>query len=342
MFNRNTSPLYTTKTPIAENIPSCAVCGRQDETLRAVIYPYVISLILMTFRREFNGVWCKKHRNLKLFLASLITSTIGWIGLPFGIILAPITLFKLARGSDQHTSMSFRILRELAEHRLNSGDTEGAVRCLEAALQVQDDDGVRERLSELYRMRLPTHDDDKKHPQAIPIIVLLLGAAALGAVIGILDYMTIFPSPRGEATWGVSTYVTIISWITLVAPAFVGGLVLRLSVERTLTRLNCHRKLFAIGLALLSACLALYSLLAGRTIAMYVDTLLDWGPAFESTRAAILTSGAVLTRGGVFTVLYMLRTDKTWTTIYLLDCCVLTFLARRDTLTVSYRLCAKG
>ena len=28
--------------------------------------------------------------------------------------------------------------------------------------------------------------------------------------------------------------------------------------------------------------------------------------------------------------------------ISLLDCCVLTFLARRDTLTVSYRLCAKG
>jgi hypothetical protein len=34
----------------------CQVCGRQDETLRVVAYPYLFSLIFVTFRRAFFGL----------------------------------------------------------------------------------------------------------------------------------------------------------------------------------------------------------------------------------------------------------------------------------------------
>ena len=125
MFKHNTLSQYKARTADAKTIPACEVCGRQDETLRAVTYPYVISLLFITFRRRFNGVWCKKHRNLRLFLATLITTTIGLLGVPFGLIFAPITLFKLARRGDQHHSLSLRILCDLAELKLNSGDAEG-------------------------------------------------------------------------------------------------------------------------------------------------------------------------------------------------------------------------
>ena len=30
----------------------CQLCGRQDETLRVVVYPYVVSLLVVTFRRS--------------------------------------------------------------------------------------------------------------------------------------------------------------------------------------------------------------------------------------------------------------------------------------------------
>ena len=43
-------------------VPACQECGRQDETLRVVAYPFVVSLVLVTFRRNFAGVWCGVHR----------------------------------------------------------------------------------------------------------------------------------------------------------------------------------------------------------------------------------------------------------------------------------------
>src|SRR5512141_79048 len=58
----------------------CAVCGRQDYTLRYVAYPYVISLLVITFRRAFVGLWCRKHANLRLISASLISACFGWLG----------------------------------------------------------------------------------------------------------------------------------------------------------------------------------------------------------------------------------------------------------------------
>jgi hypothetical protein len=35
---------------------ACQLCGRQDETLRVVLYPYVISVVVVTFRRSFAGL----------------------------------------------------------------------------------------------------------------------------------------------------------------------------------------------------------------------------------------------------------------------------------------------
>ena len=69
--------------------PACQQCGRQDETLRVVAYPYVVSIVVVTQRAAFSGIWCGTHRRQNLLKAGLLTSTLGWLGIPFGIIYTP-------------------------------------------------------------------------------------------------------------------------------------------------------------------------------------------------------------------------------------------------------------
>ena len=309
-------------TPHTEEVPACSVCGRQDETLRLVAYPYVFSLAVLTFRRTFAGLWCKKHRNLRLALASLISATVGWIGIPFGFLFTPLTLFKLAQGGDQPVEPNIRLLKNLAENKLKEGDQQGAIRCLEEGLQLRDDETIRERLSELYRRyRLPAYEGGL--PQALPFVGAMLGAIVVGAAIGVLDYVITagFSSLFGGET---SIYLVILSWTPLVAMAFIGGLILCQLIEWALAHTRCRQMLLGVSLAVVSASLALYGLPEGRAIGQYVEMLLS-GMAFESTNDAILTSGAVLTRGGVWAIwstLQMVGTSGIIDTLIVLACAV--------------------
>jgi len=61
----------------------CQVCGRQDETLRLVAYPYVFSLVVITIRRAFTGLWCRRHRLRYQELAGMISAVLGWFGIPY-------------------------------------------------------------------------------------------------------------------------------------------------------------------------------------------------------------------------------------------------------------------
>src|SRR5687767_9038226 len=94
---------------------SCEVCGRQDETVRFVIYPYVFSFVVVTFQRAFSGCWCRLHRIPRWLAASLITSILGWLGIPFGILFTPLSLLQLARGGLQDRQINGQILRSIGE-----------------------------------------------------------------------------------------------------------------------------------------------------------------------------------------------------------------------------------
>ena len=281
--------------------PACSVCGRQDETLRAVIYPYVFSLVVVTFRRAFAGLWCKKHRNLRLALASLITATIGWIGIPFGFFFTPVALFKLARGGDQPAELNADMLRALAERKLQQGDEKAAVRCLEASLQFRDDNTVRERLRQV-RMKFgsPVLQGGCLHT-VLTLAGVLLGAAGVGAAIGALDYVitAIFSAMVGEE---LSIYLVILSWAPFVAMTFIGGLSLFQIIEWGLARIRCRRLYLATSIGIVTAVLATYSLLQGSAISEYVAALLSGG-VFESGFDAIFTGILFLPLGGLFWLL---------------------------------------
>jgi tetratricopeptide (TPR) repeat protein len=304
-------------TGVDVRLPACSVCGRQDETLRYVSYPYVVSIVVLTFRRSFSGLWCRRHRNLRLLAASLITALVGWLGFPFGLIFTPIALLKLVRGGDQILQLgeqNVELLDRLARHNLAEGDSEGATRCLEAILQIRDDAAVRQRLSELYTYRAPAGQGDGG--QALPVAGAILGAALLGIAIGALNYLI------SQGFWALfgdagSIYVVALGWAPLLALAFTGGLLLRQLVVWTVAHTARRWMAAAVAVAIVCASLALYGLPTGGAIGYYAELPLS-DNAFEPIGDALRTAGAVLTRGGAWNLSSMAETGETYGTIYLL------------------------
>jgi hypothetical protein len=296
-------------------IPACSICGRQDETLRLVIYPYVISLIVVTFRRAFTGLWCRKHRIQRLGLAGLITSTIGWLGIPFGFLFTPLALYKLAKGGEQPADVNLGILRRLADHKQKGGDFQGARRCLEEALKFKEEGELREGLIRLYRS-YPSTIRGSGLATFIPFLSVMFGASLIGVMIGGIDYgfTRVLFQFLGEE---VPIYVAIMTWVPLVAMLFLGGLILFHLVRWGLESSKTHQPLLAAALAFISSALALYGVMEGRVIGEYIEQLAMDFP-FESIVDFINTTGMVLTQGGTWIIEDALVTGEMTSIIYLL------------------------
>lgn len=73
---------------------------------RYVVYPYVASLLILTFRRSMGSVRLVETGSWPmgpLFGAATITTLFGWWGFPWGIIWSPLALFNLWRGGSDAT-----------------------------------------------------------------------------------------------------------------------------------------------------------------------------------------------------------------------------------------------
>jgi len=77
---------------------SCRRCGRTDPTLRMCAFPWVISIVILTFRRSWSGVYCESCRKVMMRRAKLMTLLLGWWGVPFGPIASLMVLFTASQG----------------------------------------------------------------------------------------------------------------------------------------------------------------------------------------------------------------------------------------------------
>ncbi len=296
-------------------VPACSICGRQDATLRVVSYPYVFSVVVVTFRRAFSGLWCRQHRVLRQILAGLITSIFGWLGIPFGFLFTPVALITLARGGNQPAESNVQLLKDLAEHKQKQGDLPGAIRCLEVGLRFRDDEAIRSRLHELYRRQGAT-GYERALPPLMPIVGALVAAAIVGGSVGVMDYLIV---------WGleyliqgsVNFYLGLLTWGPLVAMAFLAGVVLVKLVEWALASSRLLQMPVEISLAVVSASLMLYGLPEGRAIVRLIQMVMS-GTGFASLGETISAGGAILTRGGVWIVWDGLRAVETPGIIYAL------------------------
>jgi tetratricopeptide (TPR) repeat protein len=278
--------------------PACDVCGRHDESLRLAAFPFVFSLLFVTFRRTFAGTWCRKHRNRYWALSTLITAAAGWLGIPFGLLYTPLTLFKLARGGMQPTDQNQHLLQVLAGYKLQLGDVKGATRCLEEILRLRDDEAGRCRVQEIYAQHWPA-GHPQAQPAAWPLLAAILGAAAVGVAVGLVDTgaARLFSTLSEE---GSSFIVVMLSWVPWVAGLFLGGLAVTQMIESALHRAAVRQMALGIAFAVLAAIVALFGTQQGMALGDAIGLLLS-GVAPQTAAEAMFYFSFILTGGqGVY------------------------------------------
>ena len=279
--------------------PACEICGRQDETLRLVAYPYVISVIVMTFRRNFAGLWCWRHRMLYLGLASLITAALGWMGIPFGFIYTPAALYTLSRGGEMSRDANVDLLKRLTKVKLDAGEVQSARRIVEEALRLRDDSQTRQVVQELYR-RTSLSLTERTQREALYFAAAPIAAIALGIAVGFIDVIItslinlILP---GE----LPLLLAILSWGPFIALVFSAGLVLKELLHIVLVKTQTVQQLLGLVLAGLMALMTAYGILQGAMIAEYLQAMMS-GMEFTNFGDFIMTSLAVTTQGGFWVI----------------------------------------
>lgn len=278
--------------------PACQACKIQDESLRVVSYPYVVSILVVTFQRAFFGIYCRKHQRWYHFLASLITSVAGWLGIPYGFILTPIVLAKLARGGILDTAANVQLLQSVADIKLQEGDASGAILCLEEILKLEDGAETRERLSKLYQLHRVRDDKDGLDFvwQVVSIPFLLLISASVGLVVALIDLLisTLLSPLFGE---GGSILIAILSWIPIVTMMFFGILTVRAVTRWCVYKNKQAFALFGGFIAFVSTFCFFYSILEGRAI---INTLQGVSAIFSiSAGDGVFAIRSVLAHGGL-------------------------------------------
>lgn len=281
--------------------PVCEVCKSQDESLRAVTYPFLFSVIFATFQRTFSGVFCAKHQRRYHILASLITATAGWLGIPYGFIMTPLTLFKLARGGIVHTEQSVDTLNQIAEKKLRLGDRAGTIRCLEESLKLQDNLLTREKLGRLYQQSISSTDKSFTQPiwQIFAIPVLLILALIIGVALGFVDTIVIWLiAPLfGSET---SIILAIVSWLPTVSFLFGGVLFARAILRWSLQKTGIMSVALGSLISFTSTALLFYSVLEGQLILRNLEAIITFFSISKSD--GIFAVRSLLSHGGLDTL----------------------------------------
>jgi len=275
----------------------CDVCGRQDETVRFVVYPYVFSILVVTFQRAFSGCWCRFHRIQRWLAASLITSIFGWLGIPFGILITPVRLLQLARGGLQDGNLNGRILRLIGEEKHRSGDVAGAIRCLEASLLYLDDAEVNEKLRGLYRSQ--SQNSEAFSPglvqffafSTIPVVV-----SVVGIFVGLTDFFVRWVASSLLSEFPL--YLVILLQAPFVILVYFCVVLFNYAFQITLRSSRTYSMLFLYAVGIVTALLFINSIVSGGTYGIYISYFINGFR--EQVDEALSTILAILTRGGFY------------------------------------------
>lgn len=284
----------------AEQI-SCQVCNGQDETLRLISYPFVFSLVIITFRRMFHGVYCSRHANRYFFLATLITMTVGWMGIPFGLIFTPVTLFNLYNSDKRLRPANAKLLLEIAKAKQEKGHTREAAVFYQESLWLNGKES-RQVDSSPDLPALVVFDKPEFLVQVFSLLGGFSAAWLLGFLIGLIDGM--ISTPFVDLQGQISVLVIIFSYIPLLLMLFFGGFVLarfvRWMLERTLITSHWVGRMVAGFTSLIS----FYAILVGN---LFFFVQAGSGQMAESLMDYIRINGLLLVHGGWLTLNGLIR-----------------------------------
>jgi hypothetical protein len=124
---------------IATSLIACARCGGVDQTLRSASFWYIVSLIVISFRRGGAAVLCASCRRYRAIEYSAISVLAGWWGIPWGIVWTLHALANNLRGGGQDRRTNAIVLA-LAGRELNArGESLRAADAHNAALALDAD-----------------------------------------------------------------------------------------------------------------------------------------------------------------------------------------------------------
>jgi hypothetical protein len=133
----------------------CAECGVTTAQPRYVIFPYVVSLILVTYRRYTQGIFCPKCAQKKAIQASATTWLLGWWGVPFGPIFTIGAIFRNLLNGEMPPDANFQILKHQGIYFGIHNKPELANAALDQAARFSITEIANVRLAEIRRL-LPT------------------------------------------------------------------------------------------------------------------------------------------------------------------------------------------
>lgn len=106
--------------PVGEEfyIPECRCerCGKLDSSVRATIFLWVLSLLVVTFRRGWGGVLCSRCRLKYSVLFNLEVCLLGWWGFPWGVIFSIDALVRNSIGGIQPKEVNAALLASVCYH----------------------------------------------------------------------------------------------------------------------------------------------------------------------------------------------------------------------------------
>jgi uncharacterized protein YraI len=130
-----------------EPLLHCDKCGQADHTLRVTVFIYVISIVVMTFKRGWAGLLCRNCRIKYGAFFFVISALFGWWGIPWGIIYTLMALVTDLIGGDQPKDKNAALLSYQGLRLLERGDAISAYKALSASYALQPEAAVEEILN---------------------------------------------------------------------------------------------------------------------------------------------------------------------------------------------------
>jgi TPR repeat protein len=120
----------------------CEKCGRVDPTLRVAVFTWVVSLLVVTYRRGWAKILCARCRTKYALLFDLQNFFMGWWGIPFGLLWTLQALWHNSLGGQQPEENNALFLSGLGYEFHRKGDLKAAASALKASLHFKKDPRV--------------------------------------------------------------------------------------------------------------------------------------------------------------------------------------------------------
>lgn len=127
----------------------CENCGRFDHTLRAAAFQYVISIVILSFKRGGGGILCSTCRTSKALGYTVTSILFGPWGLPWGVFWTLEAILRNLSGGKQPAEVNGPLLRSMAAYYLSVDNQQMAIHTLEESLKFETNSEVQQVLREL-------------------------------------------------------------------------------------------------------------------------------------------------------------------------------------------------